>query len=199
MRFVKIPTILSPAPDLSCVVIRKRHRENRVTISIFKPQLIICLCFGWFVTFRCVCNVTIAPRIASTAANKLRWRNCSGKTYYKSHCTLRNSALVLFEVTANYLLYFDNSGFRHWFSKYRPFTGLCKISSKIPARPVKYWPSDNQGRSQTFWFGGATGGASFATRGAVSSLCLIALNNFNAVAWRHAENFGGAVAPLAPP
>ena len=68
----------------------------------------------------------------------------------------------------------------------------------------------NQGRSQIFWFGGATGVASFATRGAVNGLCLIALNNFNAVAWRHAENFGGArqnfggaVAspgtPLAPP
>jgi len=67
-----------------------------------------------------------------------------------------------------------------------------------------------QGRSQTFWFGEATGGASFAKRGAVNGLCLIALNNFNAVAWRHAENFGGdtwgarqnfggAVAPLAPP
>jgi len=39
-----------------------------------------------------------------------------------------------------------------------------------------------QGRSQTFSFGGATGGASFATRGAVNGLCLIALNIFNAVA-----------------
>ena len=29
----------------------------------------------------------------------------------------------------------------------------------------------NQGRSQTFSFGGATGGASFATRGAVNGLC----------------------------
>ena len=28
-----------------------------------------------------------------------------------------------------------------------------------------------QGRSQTFSFGGATGGASFATRGAVNGLC----------------------------
>jgi len=57
---------------------------------------------------------------------------------------------------------------------------------------------------------GATGGASFATRGAVNGLCLIALNNFNAVAWRHAENFGrplggpgkifgGSVPPWHPP
>jgi len=29
----------------------------------------------------------------------------------------------------------------------------------------------HQGRSQTFPFGGATGGASFATRGAVNGLC----------------------------
>jgi len=26
---------------------------------------------GWLITFRCVCDVTIAPRVASTAANKL--------------------------------------------------------------------------------------------------------------------------------
>jgi len=31
---------------------------------------------------------------------------------------LRNSALVQFEVTADSL--FSKSGFRHWFSKYRP-------------------------------------------------------------------------------
>jgi len=36
MRFVKIPAILSTAPDLSCVVIRMWHRENRETISIVK-------------------------------------------------------------------------------------------------------------------------------------------------------------------
>jgi len=29
MHFVKIPAILSTAPDLSCVLIRKQHRENR--------------------------------------------------------------------------------------------------------------------------------------------------------------------------
>jgi len=29
MRSVKIPAILSTAPDLSCVVIRQQHRENR--------------------------------------------------------------------------------------------------------------------------------------------------------------------------
>jgi len=47
-----------------------RHRE---TISIVTPQLIICPYFDWLMTFWCVCDVTIAPRIASKAANKLRW------------------------------------------------------------------------------------------------------------------------------
>ena len=42
MRFVKIPAILSTAPDLSCVVIRKQHRESRETISTVTTQLIIC-------------------------------------------------------------------------------------------------------------------------------------------------------------
>jgi len=42
MRSVKIPAILSTAPDLSCFVIRKQHRERREAISIVKPQLIIC-------------------------------------------------------------------------------------------------------------------------------------------------------------
>jgi len=42
----------STVPDLSCVVFRKRHRENRETISIVKPQLIIiCLYFGCLITF----------------------------------------------------------------------------------------------------------------------------------------------------
>ena len=104
MRFVKIPAILSTAPDLSCVVIRKQHRENKdnqycwATINNL-PY------FGWFVSFRCVCDVTMAPRIASTATNKLRWRNCPDQIHYKSHYDLRNSALVPFEVTANYFIF----------------------------------------------------------------------------------------------
>ena len=133
MRFVKIPAILSTAPDLSCVVIRKRQRENRETISIVKRQLIICPYFGWFVTFRCVCDVTIAPKIASTAANKLRWRICPDKIHYKSHYNLRNSALVLFEVTANYL-----------FSQYRLQTLIFKIPASAKLA-VKY----RQGRFNT--------------------------------------------------
>jgi len=53
----------------------------------------------------------------------------------------------------------------------------------------------NQGRSQTFSFGGGTGGASFATRGVVKGLSERDLKNF--VGAR--QSFGGAVAPLAPP
>jgi len=38
-------------------------------MSIIKPQLIICPYFGWLMTLRCVCDVTITPMIASTAEN----------------------------------------------------------------------------------------------------------------------------------
>ena len=62
---------LSIVPDQICVVILKRHRENRDTMSIVKPQLLICPYFHWFITFRCVCDMTIAQRIASTTSNKL--------------------------------------------------------------------------------------------------------------------------------
>jgi len=81
MRFVKIPAISSTVPDLSCVVIRKRHRENRETRSAVKLQL-ICPYFGWFFTFRCVRDVKITPRTASTIANKLRWRICPDHIHY---------------------------------------------------------------------------------------------------------------------
>jgi len=63
---------LSTVPDLICVVMRKRHRENRATFSIVKTQLIICLYFGWLITFLCVRDAKTTPRIASIAANKLR-------------------------------------------------------------------------------------------------------------------------------
>ena len=55
-----------------------------------------------------------------------------------------------------------------------------------------------QGRSQTFSFGGATGGASFATRGAVNGLCRTfrkSSENFLGGHWGARQNFGGAVAP----
>ena len=81
---------LSKALDLSCVVIRKQHRENRATIIIVKTQLIMCLYFGWLITFLCVRDAKIAPRIASIAANKLRWKNCPDKIHYHSHYNLWN-------------------------------------------------------------------------------------------------------------
>jgi len=57
MRFAKIPAILSRAPDLSCVVNRKRHRENRETISIFKRQLMLTINFPvfWLTRYISVC------------------------------------------------------------------------------------------------------------------------------------------------
>jgi len=71
MRFVKTPAILSTAPDLSCVVIRKQNRENRDNQDCY-ATLIIAL--FWMIRYIsvCVCDVTIATSIASTAANKLR-------------------------------------------------------------------------------------------------------------------------------
>jgi len=63
-----------------------------------------------------------------------------------------------------------------------------------------------QGRSQTFSFGGATGGDSFATRGAVHGLCRTFRKRpakFLGGHWGGRQNFGGALAPpgtpLAPP
>jgi len=64
----------------------------------------------------------------------------------------------------------------------------------------------NQGRSQTFSFGGATGGASFATRGAVNGLCRTFRKRpekFWGGYWGGQSKFwGGSGAPgtpLAPP
>jgi len=79
-----------------------------------------------------VCDLIIAPTIASTAANKLRWRNCPDKIHYKSRCGLRNSALFLFEVTANYFVFtipVSDTDFQN--------TGLLPASPKLA---VKYRP-----------------------------------------------------------
>jgi len=85
MRFVKIPTILSTAPDLSCVVIRKRHRKAE-TISL--EATINNLAVFWLAHYTSVCDVSIAPRKVLTSANKLRWRSCPDKSHYKIHCNL---------------------------------------------------------------------------------------------------------------
>jgi len=55
-----------------------------------------------------------------------------------------------------------------------------------------------QGRSQTFSFGGATGGASFATRGAVNGLCRTFRKRpekFGGGTGGARQNFGGAMSP----
>ena len=64
-----------------------------------------------------------------------------------------------------------------------------------PLRRVHTWI---QGRSQTFLFGGATGGASFATRG-LSMVC-VGLSEWNLKNFGGArQKFGGAVAPPGTP
>jgi len=76
--------------------------------------------------------VSIAPRTVSTAANKVRWRNCPNKIHYKSHYDLRISALVPFEVTANYFIFtmlVSGTDFQN--------TGLSPASDKLA---VKYRP-----------------------------------------------------------
>ena len=78
--FFKIPAILSTVPELSCVVIRKQHRENRETITIVNQQYFFRILAG-SLHFG-VCDVKISPRIASTAANKLHLRNCPDKIHY---------------------------------------------------------------------------------------------------------------------
>jgi len=59
-----------------------------------------------------------------------------------------------------------------------------------------------QGRSQTSSFGGTTGGASFATRGAVNGLCRTFRKRpekFWVGHWKGQAKFLGAVAPLGTP
>jgi len=74
--------------------------------------------------------VTIAPRIASTGANKLRGRNCPDKIHYKSHYNLRNSALVLFGSYGKLLSIFtiaaSDTGFQS--------TGVLPASAKLTVR-----------------------------------------------------------------
>jgi len=68
-----------------------------------------------------------------------------------------------------------------------------------------FWQTGVQGRSQTFSFGGATGGAGFATRGAVNGLCRISMqwHDVTRKIWGATggarQNFGGAVLPPGIP
>jgi len=73
---------LSTVPDLSRVIFRKWHRENREKINIVKPKLIFWLYFGWLITFQCVCDAKITRRFLSTAGKKLHWKNCLDKIHY---------------------------------------------------------------------------------------------------------------------
>jgi len=58
MRFVKIPAVLiCQQCQIYAVSYFVSGAENREAVSIVEPQLIICRYFGWFDTFRCVCDV----------------------------------------------------------------------------------------------------------------------------------------------
>ena len=79
---------------------------------------------------------------------------------------------------------------------------VCALSPDLHYRLCVNLLAFYQGRSQTFSFGGATGGASFATRGAVNGLCRTFRKwpeKFLGGHWGVRQNFGGEVAPLAPP
>jgi len=61
---------------------------------------------------------------------------------------------------------------------------------------------ESRGGARHLHLGGATGGASFATRGAVNGLCRTFRKRpekFWGGTGEARQNFGGAVAPLAPP
>ena len=75
---------------------------------------------------------------------------------------------------------------------WKAFQFLLVAFEKFPPR-VAF-----RGGARHFHLGGASGGASFATRGAVNGLCRTFRKrpeNF----WGARQNFGGAVAPLEPP
>ena len=73
---------------------------------------------------------------------------------------------------------------------------LCRQASTY--QPFRFRSRQNQGRSQTFSFEEATGGASFATRGAVNGLCRTFRKRPEKF-WGGQAKFWGAVAPLASP
>ena len=101
---------------------KQRNRETKRLLSIVNLQVGLII----------ICYILVL--------NELRWRNCPNKFHCWTH-NLRSSALVLLELLQ--CIYFQNTGFRHRFSKCRLLNGLCKITSKIPARLVKYRPSGN--------------------------------------------------------
>jgi len=89
----------------------------------------------------------------------------------------------------------------------RTHTKCCHFDTVL--KKVFFWvivQTFHQGRSQTFSFGGATGGASFATRGAVNGLCRTSMQ-WHDVTWkilgeplgRPGKIFGGQCPPWHPP
>jgi len=116
MRFVKIPATLSTAPNLSCVVIRKQQRAE--TISIVKPQKIIwpiladSLHFGVCVTWQPHQGLRQQQQI--NFAEETVWQDSLQEPlWFEKFC-------VSSFWSYGKLFSFHNTGFRQWFSKYRP-------------------------------------------------------------------------------
>jgi len=107
-------------------------------MRIVRPQLIICSYIGWFTTFRCVCDVTIAPRIASTAANKLQWSNCSDKFRYTSYSSVVNCTPLNWKVECSIHSHWVNRRSAPWA---RAFTSTALARSTIQASACRQLPS----------------------------------------------------------
>jgi len=108
----------------SYVIIHKRYRENRDnqycwatvnTLSVF-----------WLIRYISVCarrdNRTkdCVNSRKLTSLKKLSWQDSLQQSlWFEKFC------VSYFWSYGKLIIYFHNTGFRHWFSKYRPFTGLC--------------------------------------------------------------------------
>jgi len=98
-----------------CVVIRKRHRENRESMSIVKPQLISSpgsLHFG-------VC-VTCQSHQELPQQQQINFPEGTVLTRFTTRVITMREIRRLFFSKLRQIIYFQNTGFEHWLSKYRP-------------------------------------------------------------------------------
>ena len=142
---------LSTVPGLSYVVFRKRHRENRKTISIVLqlPQLQLPCVLADSLHFG-VC-VACQPHQGLPQQQQICIVNFAERTLLTSFTTWVNISweiLRYFLLKLRKIIYFQNTGFRNRFSKYRPFTGLCSAADlrcwKATCSPTQdippHWP-----------------------------------------------------------
>jgi len=125
------------------VVIRKRHRANRETFSIVKAQLMISyLPVFWLAHYTSV-SVWRDNCTKHCVNININFAEATILTRFTTTVIKNREIPRLFFSKLRQIIYFQNTGFGHCLSKYRPFTGLYWISSKISARPVKCRPSGN--------------------------------------------------------